>query len=98
MNTVLLPASVWDAVAAVDQEPGAERLPWQPLILALDWAREHPEKPPSRTGPQLLAAILEEIGRRADARSNEEADPGGLAGQEGLGGYSSGGAGSSTPP
>jgi Fe-S-cluster containining protein len=31
---------------------------WVALVLAPAWAEEHPEEPPMRTGPQLLAALL----------------------------------------
>lgn len=74
LDVVSLPASVWDAVAAVDKDPSRpDRLPWQPLVLALDWAREHLEEPPARLGPHLLAAVLEEVARRAAAE--EEGGP-----------------------
>lgn len=65
-----LPAKVW--VAAARCEPGADGdryLNWVPLIQALDWAAEHEEPPPEKTGPELLRAVFE----RLAGTSNEAA-------------------------
>jgi Fe-S-cluster containining protein len=45
------------ARAAAGLEPGAP-VPWVPLVLALEWAADHPEPPPTRTGPDLLREVF----------------------------------------
>lgn len=55
-----LPAKVW--VAAAKCEPGASGdryVNWVPLIQALDWAEAHAEKPPDRSGPELVRAVFD---------------------------------------
>jgi Fe-S-cluster containining protein len=48
------------ARAAGGLRPG-DSIPWVPLILALEWSEANPEPPPTRTGPDLLRSVVEQM-------------------------------------
>jgi Fe-S-cluster containining protein len=57
-----LPAKVW--VSAARCEPAAENekyLNWVPLIQSLDYAATHEEPSPTKTGPELVREVLENM-------------------------------------
>jgi Fe-S-cluster containining protein len=51
---VPLPGRVSTAVANLDRDPPARRVPWVPLSLALEWAATHPQPLPAHAGPELM--------------------------------------------
>jgi Fe-S-cluster containining protein len=65
VRTVPLPAGVAAAVRAVDRQPAAGGAGWVPLVLALEWAAEHPEEPPARPGPALLQEVFARLAGKA---------------------------------
>jgi Fe-S-cluster containining protein len=62
IECVPLPAKLWTALARFDPMPPDSRyLRWVPLILAPEWAEDHPEELPDRPGPEWLRAVLEHV-------------------------------------
>jgi Fe-S-cluster containining protein len=58
-----LDAKVWVAAARCEAASETVRfVNWVPLIQALDWAQEHPEPEPTKSGPELLRQVLENLG------------------------------------
>ena len=53
---VPIPAEVSRAVRAIDK--GSAPFGWVPLLLALDWADNHPPPPVSQTGPDQLQQVF----------------------------------------
>ncbi len=69
VRRVRLPVAVFNALARWEAAPSElveER--WVPLVLALDWARAHPDDAPPRPGIDLLRALL---GRLSPRRSRD---------------------------
>lgn len=59
IDWVPLAGKVWTALARFDaMAPGARYLRWVPLILAPEWAAEHPEQKPPRPGPDWLNELF----------------------------------------
>jgi Fe-S-cluster containining protein len=57
-----LDAKVWVAAARCEPSPaGGRYVNWVPLIQALDWAAENPEPEPTKSGPELLRQVLENL-------------------------------------
>ena len=55
IDRVEMPVKVSVAVArCTAPEPHGRFLNWVPLVLAPEWAEEHPEEPPSQPGPAIL--------------------------------------------
>ena len=54
VRKVPVAGNVTRALMELDAEPT-----WVPLVLAADWAERHPEKPETRTGPQMLKRFFE---------------------------------------
>lgn len=62
VHRVRLPMKLWPALALFDDVGPEERfIHWVPLILALEWAAEHPEEPAPRPGPELLRRFLNHL-------------------------------------
>jgi Fe-S-cluster containining protein len=61
MRVVLLPAQVGRAVRALDRPVAGTSSGWLALVLALEWAENHPEEPPSGSGPDLLQAFFSNL-------------------------------------
>ncbi len=55
---LVLPCSVSAALAHIHDSCEYTGARWIPLILMPDWVKAHPERKPTRTGPELLNAIL----------------------------------------
>jgi Fe-S-cluster containining protein len=70
ISGVPLPAEVGRAVRAVDGEVSGSNSGWVPLVLALEWAEAHAERPPSMTGPDILWAVLSRLTGPAGGRAN----------------------------
>jgi Fe-S-cluster containining protein len=65
VHCVPLPMKVSQAVLALEgRSPDDRFLSWVPLTLAPEWAAEHPEGPPERTGPEWVRLILSEMTRK----------------------------------
>jgi hypothetical protein len=65
VHCVPLPMKVSRAALRLEEPGLGERVvPWVPLTLAPDWAAEHPEGPPGRTGSEWAQLILAEMTRK----------------------------------
>jgi Fe-S-cluster containining protein len=60
VHCVALPGSVSQVVQRLT---ATREVRWLPLILALDWAEEHPDQTPLRSGPEWLQAVFQQLGR-----------------------------------
>jgi Fe-S-cluster containining protein len=59
---VKLPAKLWTVVARFDPAPPAARfVRWVPLVLAPEWAANHPDESPERPGPEWLRELLQRV-------------------------------------
>jgi Fe-S-cluster containining protein len=59
IDWVPLAGKVWTALARFDETPAGSRyIRWVPLILAPEWAAEHPEQKPLRPGPDWLNQLF----------------------------------------
>lgn len=58
---VPLAARVSNAAAALDGPGPAGRRRWVALTLALEWAEQHKEPAPRRTGPELLREVVDRM-------------------------------------
>jgi Fe-S-cluster containining protein len=68
VSVVRLPFRVMSALARFDPvAPPAEHIRWVPLVLALEWAAEHPDEPPPRPGPELVRALFQHVADREGA-------------------------------
>lgn len=62
IRAVKMPVKVWTALARLDASSSSQgKLPWVPLIVALEWAAAHPEEPSPRPGRELLQELFEHI-------------------------------------
>jgi Fe-S-cluster containining protein len=59
VRKVAVPVRVWDVFARSTSADG--QLQWMPLTDALAYAGEHPEPPPSLTGPQHIETFLKQL-------------------------------------
>jgi Fe-S-cluster containining protein len=77
VHVVKLPFRVMSALARFDPvAPPARHIRWVPLVLALEWAAEHPEEDPPRPGPELVRQLFQNVADREEVailRSREEA-------------------------
>jgi Fe-S-cluster containining protein len=62
VRSLEFPFKMWWALARFDP-PAANNqfVPWVPLILALEWAEQHPEEEPARPGSELLGQIFQKL-------------------------------------
>jgi hypothetical protein len=56
---VPIPADVSHSVRAADR--GSSPVGWVPLLMSLDWAKNNPEPPVTRTGPALVQQVFERM-------------------------------------
>jgi Fe-S-cluster containining protein len=62
IDWVPLAGKVWTALARFDEPPeGSRYIRWVPLILAPEWARDHPEQKPPRPGPEWLNDLFTKL-------------------------------------
>jgi Fe-S-cluster containining protein len=62
IDWVPLAGKVWTALARFDEAPpGSRYIRWVPLILAPEWAAEHPQEQPSRPGPEWLNELFSKL-------------------------------------
>jgi Fe-S-cluster containining protein len=69
VHMVKLPFRVMSALARFDPvAPQAEHIRWLPLVLALEWAAEHPDETPPRPGPELVRDLFQYVADQENAR------------------------------
>lgn len=74
IHRVKLPVQVSTTVRRLTEED--ETAAWLPLILALDWADAHPQKPPHRTGIEWVELLFKELsGAPRESEDEEESPP-----------------------
>jgi Fe-S-cluster containining protein len=62
IDWVPLAGKVWTALARLDEAaPGSRYIRWVPLVLAPEWARDHPEEKPPRPGPEWLNDLFTKL-------------------------------------
>jgi Fe-S-cluster containining protein len=62
------PAYLWSALTALEAVPEPSARPYVPLTLAPSWVEAHPEPPPTRTGPEMVARVLDRMDATARSR------------------------------
>jgi Fe-S-cluster containining protein len=67
ISPVKISGSVCRAIRWLTAAEGAEHSPWVPLVLALEWAEDHPEPAPTRIGAELVRELLERLSARPPA-------------------------------
>ena len=71
IEQVEFPGKVWTALARAGMRgPPSRFIPWVPLVLAPEWASEHPDGGELRPVEELVRSVFEELGRR---RGGEQA-------------------------
>jgi Fe-S-cluster containining protein len=66
IEKVPLPGDLSEQIAHMEADVPKRGPAWIPLALALEWADQHVEEPPRRTGPELLAALVRPPKKAAD--------------------------------
>ena len=62
---VELPFQMWMALARLGRSsPSGQKIPWVPLVLALEWAELHTEPAPARPGHELLKEFFALLSRK----------------------------------
>jgi len=62
IDWVPLAGKVWTALARFDPPPeGSRFLRWVPLVLAPEWAKDYPDEPPPRPGPEWLNELFTKL-------------------------------------
>ncbi len=56
-----MPASVFGALITLSKTPGTKTAPFVPLVLALEWASQHPDRNTPLPGPEILKRIIENL-------------------------------------
>jgi Fe-S-cluster containining protein len=74
VGMVKLPAKTWLAVARTGAAPADRTTRWVPLILAPEWADNHPDETPPQPGPDLLRAFFEQLAAK-EIPSNSKSLP-----------------------
>ena len=76
IDMVPLPTKVWTALARFDEgDPNSKYCRWVPLVLAPEWADEHPNTLPSRPGPELLREFFERLAGQIPTPATADANP-----------------------
>lgn len=69
VRIVKRPFRVMSALARFDTaSPAPERIRWVPLVLALEWAVEHPDTSAPRPGPELTRELFQHVADQEDLR------------------------------
>lgn len=72
IDHVPMAAKLWRELARFDPiEPGSPFIRWVPLVLAPEWAEEHPDESPLRPGPEWMQELL----GRLTPRPQQGSDP-----------------------
>ena len=61
VRRVTLAAKVSTALTRMGRDPATELTRWVPLILAMEWAEEHPDDLPQRSGPEWLREFFQRL-------------------------------------
>ncbi|MGE5347059.1 MAG: YkgJ family cysteine cluster protein [Acidithiobacillales bacterium] len=65
IEKVELAATVWTALARAGATgPPSRFIPWVPLVLAPEWAEDHPDGTEPRPPEELIRSVFEEMARR----------------------------------
>jgi Fe-S-cluster containining protein len=65
VDQVPMPAKMSSAVIRLSRQRSSRFIPYVPMILALDWVRQHPDELAPRTGPDILKSLIESLFGRA---------------------------------
>ena len=63
-----MPASVFGALINLSKSADTKAAPFVPLVLALEWASQHPDRDTPRPGPQILKQITENLSGKPVSR------------------------------
>jgi Fe-S-cluster containining protein len=61
VRRVALAAKVSTALTRMGRDPSTAQVRWIPLTLALEWADDHPDDLPRRTGPEWLREFFQRL-------------------------------------
>jgi Fe-S-cluster containining protein len=61
VRCVPLATKVSNAVSRLSLDPGARFVRWVPLVLAPEWADNHPDETPPRPGPDVIREFFERL-------------------------------------
>lgn len=71
VRIVNLPLRVTSALPRFDADaPTAKQIRWVPLVLALEWAAEHPDETPPRPGTELARELFRHVADRDGVQLN----------------------------
>jgi Fe-S-cluster containining protein len=66
IKMVDLPFRVWTAMARLNNDSSTGgKIPWVPLVLALEWTDNHPQQPVPRYGHEVLQRFFEILSRKS---------------------------------
>ncbi len=66
IKMVDLPFRVWTAMARLDNDSSTEgKIPWVPLVLALEWTDNQPQQPVPSYGHEVLRRFFEILSRKS---------------------------------
>lgn len=68
VRIVKLPFRLMSALARFDSPPTAERIRWVPLVLALEWAIQHPDTGTPRPGTELTRELFQHLADQVDVQ------------------------------
>jgi len=60
-----IPASVFGALITISRTAATKETPFVPLVLALEWAAQHADVTPHRTGPEILKQLVQNVSGKA---------------------------------
>ena len=76
VRVVKLPFRVMSALARLQGDARqAKEIRWVPLVLALEWAGEHPDATAPRPGPELVRELFQHVADRENARLTIRSGP-----------------------
>src|SRR5262249_31406248 len=79
IRRVPLPVSFFGAMRAIDEQAAPPTPGWVTMLLALEWAAEHPEGPPPRPGMAWLQEFFGLLASRAGSTAGAVLITGGVA-------------------
>lgn len=61
IRQIEIPAKVSNAVIRLSKQSSSRFIPYVPMILALEWAENHPDEMQPKSGPEVLKHVLENL-------------------------------------